>query len=114
MHPPAHASVLLAFPTPTAVHDDSASEWDDADELDVELVPVEEARIEMTDRAAEVRSPFRESCRGRWAHEDAQQLRSIAKREGNPDAALRIAVESGGCHGYQYKMELAETRAPDD
>ncbi|EPQ57735.1 hypothetical protein GLOTRDRAFT_37542, partial [Gloeophyllum trabeum ATCC 11539] len=39
---------------------------------------------------------------------------SIAARENNPDAALRIAVESGGCHGYQYKMELAKSRNPDD
>ncbi|EJD42245.1 hypothetical protein AURDEDRAFT_67965, partial [Auricularia subglabra TFB-10046 SS5] len=30
------------------------------------------------------------------------------------DSALRIAVESGGCHGYQYKMELAKSREPDD
>ncbi|KAH7104086.1 hypothetical protein BKA62DRAFT_615484, partial [Auriculariales sp. MPI-PUGE-AT-0066] len=28
--------------------------------------------------------------------------------------ALRIAVESGGCHGYQYKLEVARTREPDD
>jgi Fe-S cluster assembly iron-binding protein IscA len=38
----------------------------------------------------------------------------IAEREHNPNTALRIAVESGGCHGYQYKMELAITRSPDD
>lgn len=43
-----------------------------------------------------------------------QQLRAISKRENNPDAALRIAVESGGCHGYQYKMELATSRSGDD
>lgn len=43
-----------------------------------------------------------------------QQLRSIATRENRPDAALRIAVESGGCHGYQYKMELAKEALPDD
>ncbi|TEB37458.1 hypothetical protein FA13DRAFT_1621642, partial [Coprinellus micaceus] len=41
-------------------------------------------------------------------------LRSIATRENNSDAALRIAVESGGCHGYQYKMELAKGRSLDD
>jgi Fe-S cluster assembly iron-binding protein IscA len=38
----------------------------------------------------------------------------IAEREDDPSAALRVAVESGGCHGYQYKMELATTRSPDD
>ncbi|PSR77944.1 hypothetical protein PHLCEN_2v7644 [Hermanssonia centrifuga] len=65
------------------------------DEEDMDVLPPEEATLEMTDRAAE-------------------QLRAIAEREKNPDAALRIAVESGGCHGYQYKMELAKKRNPDD
>ncbi|PCH35760.1 hypothetical protein WOLCODRAFT_140061 [Wolfiporia cocos MD-104 SS10] len=89
-HPPSQPTVLLAYPS---VHD--AAE-EDADEPEVDFVPPEEATIEITDRAAE------------------QQLRSIANRENNPDAALRIAVESGGCHGYQYKMELAKGRQPDD
>ena len=38
----------------------------------------------------------------------------IAEIESDPNAALRVAVESGGCHGYQYKMELATSRSPDD
>ncbi|KZT23899.1 hypothetical protein NEOLEDRAFT_1068437 [Neolentinus lepideus HHB14362 ss-1] len=85
-HPPSQRSVLLHLPSPEALEEE---------ELDVELVPKEEATVDITDRAAE-------------------QLRSIATRENNPDAALRIAVESGGCHGYQYKMELATSRNPDD
>ncbi|KIK09309.1 hypothetical protein K443DRAFT_453614 [Laccaria amethystina LaAM-08-1] len=39
---------------------------------------------------------------------------SIATRENNPNAALRVSVESGGCHGYQYKMDLAKDHLPDD
>lgn len=73
---------VLSTPTQAAL--------DDA-EIDVAPLAPADARIELTDRAAE-------------------QLRSIAAKESNPDAALRIAVESGGCHGYQYKMELAKTR----
>jgi Fe-S cluster assembly iron-binding protein IscA len=28
--------------------------------------------------------------------------------------ALRLLVESGGCHGYQYKMAVTSTRDQDD
>ncbi|EEB98886.1 hypothetical protein MPER_01527 [Moniliophthora perniciosa FA553] len=77
---------LLSTPSP---------EYIEEEEIDVELVPEDKAELIVTDRAA-------------------QQLQKIAEREGNSDAALRIAVESGGCHGYQYKMELAKNHAPDD
>ncbi len=43
-----------------------------------------------------------------------QQLRTIALRQHDPNAALRVVVESGGCHGYQYKLELATARLPED
>ncbi|GAA5989832.1 hypothetical protein JCM11641_004808 [Rhodosporidiobolus odoratus] len=32
----------------------------------------------------------------------------------NPTLALRLAVESGGCHGYQYKMLVTSAREADD
>ncbi|KDQ11214.1 hypothetical protein BOTBODRAFT_177466 [Botryobasidium botryosum FD-172 SS1] len=57
------------------------------DESDVDLVDPSEARIQITNSAAE-------------------QLRAISTRENDPNIALRIAVESGGCHGYQYKIDL--------
>jgi len=45
-----------------------------------------------------------------------QQLMKIAERQNDPNSALRIAVESGGCHGYQYKMSLdaSTNRSSDD
>ncbi|PWN49891.1 hypothetical protein IE53DRAFT_387852 [Violaceomyces palustris] len=43
-----------------------------------------------------------------------EQLRKVAEKEKNPDLSLRIAVEPGGCHGYQYKLELTEEAEEDD
>ncbi|KAF8170307.1 hypothetical protein K438DRAFT_1441761, partial [Mycena galopus ATCC 62051] len=83
---PAQRTVLLSSPS---------LEHLEQEDIDVELLPTEDAQIIVTDRAAE-------------------QLRSISAKQTDPDAALRIAVESGGCHGYQYKMELAKARALDD
>lgn len=36
----------------------------------------------------------------------ASRLATIAAKENNPRLALRIQVESGGCHGFQYTMSL--------
>jgi len=44
----------------------------------------------------------------------AEQLRSISLRENDPAVALRVAVESGGCHGYQYKMDLTSLSEGDE
>lgn len=35
-----------------------------------------------------------------------QKLCQIAQDDKNPKAALRIIVESGGCHGFQYNLKL--------
>lgn len=32
-------------------------------------------------------------------------------KDANPDLALRVTVESGGCHGFQYLMSLTNTSA---
>ena len=39
----------------------------------------------------------------------AHRLQTIAEKDGNPDLALRVSVESGGCHGFQYLMSLVNT-----
>ncbi|PHH80399.1 hypothetical protein CDD82_1765 [Ophiocordyceps australis] len=36
----------------------------------------------------------------------AHRLYEIMKKDANPNLALRIQVESGGCHGFQYLMSL--------
>ncbi|OHE94616.1 iron-sulfur cluster assembly accessory protein [Colletotrichum orchidophilum] len=35
-----------------------------------------------------------------------KRLATIMKKDNNPNLALRIQVESGGCHGFQYLMSL--------
>ena len=35
-----------------------------------------------------------------------QRLSQIMAKDANPNLALRIQVESGGCHGFQYLMSL--------
>ena len=46
-----------------------------------------------------------------------QRLHEIMAKDANPDLALRVTVQSGGCHGFQYLMSLTSTReasAKDD
>ncbi|KAK0535012.1 [4Fe-4S] proteins maturation [Tilletia horrida] len=49
-----------------------------------------------------------------------ERLQRIAAQEAQQHAgqvgelALRLAVEPGGCHGYQYKIELTEEAEEDD
>ncbi len=41
----------------------------------------------------------------------AAEIASIAARQGQPGAALRVSVSAGGCSGMQYGFDLAD--APD-
>jgi iron-sulfur cluster insertion protein len=60
------------------------------------------------DAATQDAPPFRVTPRA------AQQVAEIASREGKPGAGLRLAVDAGGCSGFQYRFALEEQPAEDD
>jgi len=43
----------------------------------------------------------------------AQRVAKIAQKQGKP-AMLRLAVEGGGCSGFQYRFDLADSVTGDD
>lgn len=43
----------------------------------------------------------------------ARRIQAIAEREGRP-LMLRVAVEGGGCSGFQYLFDLVEEAQDDD
>jgi len=43
----------------------------------------------------------------------AKRIQAIGAREGRP-VMLRVAVEGGGCSGFQYLFDLVDEVQPDD
>ncbi|OAL00652.1 hypothetical protein IQ06DRAFT_377414 [Phaeosphaeriaceae sp. SRC1lsM3a] len=38
----------------------------------------------------------------------SKRLQAISSGDNNPNLALRVTIESGGCHGFQYLMDLTD------
>ncbi len=43
----------------------------------------------------------------------AKRIHAIGAKEGRP-VMLRVAVEGGGCSGFQYQFDLVDAVEPDD
>ncbi|GMK59247.1 hypothetical protein CspeluHIS016_0702620 [Cutaneotrichosporon spelunceum] len=91
-HPPLPEAVPVTVTPPSLSAIKEEGYYDD----DVTLLPEAEAVLRLTPSAA-------------------AQLAKIGEDEKpGSQLAFRVGVDSGGCHGYQYKMELTEERGGDD
>ncbi|KXS20839.1 hypothetical protein M427DRAFT_89478, partial [Gonapodya prolifera JEL478] len=43
-----------------------------------------------------------------------QRLLEITSTDPSPRSSLRLRVESGGCHGYKYELDLTRSYWDDD
>ncbi|MGZ8606838.1 MAG: HesB/IscA family protein, partial [Actinomycetota bacterium] len=44
----------------------------------------------------------------------ARKARSLAQKEGHPEAALRLRVVAGGCSGFSYELSFTHGPEADD
>ncbi|KAG9207019.1 hypothetical protein G6514_000310 [Epicoccum nigrum] len=62
------------------------------------------ARATLNPRTNDSGEPLGISISPRASH----RLAKIAEKDENPNSALRVSIESGGCHGFQYLMTLTD------
>ena len=44
----------------------------------------------------------------------AKRIAFLVEQEGDPNVALRVAVNGGGCSGFQYAFSFDDARTDDD
>lgn len=59
-------------------------------------------------------APTAETTAFRVTPRAAAQVAEIAEREGKPGGGLRLAVDAGGCSGFQYRFAIEDAPAPED
>ncbi|WP_104203132.1 iron-sulfur cluster insertion protein ErpA [Billgrantia saliphila] len=48
------------------------------------------------------------------SHAARKRLRALIEEQGNPGLKLRVYVTGGGCSGFQYGFDFADTVGEDD
>ncbi|MCI5060742.1 MAG: iron-sulfur cluster insertion protein ErpA [Alphaproteobacteria bacterium] len=43
-----------------------------------------------------------------------KRLKALQEKQSNPDLMLRVAVEGGGCQGFEYKLDLISESTDED
>ncbi len=43
-----------------------------------------------------------------------KQIKALRDKQGQPDLNLRLAVDGGGCQGFEYRFEFETKEGPDD
>ncbi|MBI3948069.1 MAG: iron-sulfur cluster assembly accessory protein [Armatimonadetes bacterium] len=44
----------------------------------------------------------------------AGRIRELLEKQGTPEGGLRVKITSGGCAGFQYRMDLVEAAGEKD
>lgn len=70
-------------------------------------------KFDIASHAADAPKPVVAACPLQVSDSAAQRIATILAGEGD-GAMMRVAVEGGGCSGFQYKFSIVQQAEPDD